>query len=143
ASSRRTAPSDLAAEKRTLASRKIRIRRRSAAGPRLLLSAQDLLELGFSLVEFADPLVAVDLDRQRDGGAEEQPFGRRLRDELVVGLDAEGLAELGRQGHDAASADTEGGFHEFSMAETQQCRKAADLLQGRGMGTEYGLGAVS
>jgi hypothetical protein len=40
--------------------------------------AQDLFELCLGVVEFADPLAAVDLDGQRDGRAQEEPFRRRF-----------------------------------------------------------------
>src|SRR5882672_4789914 len=116
-SSRLTAPSDLAAEKRTFASRKIRIALESASG--FLPAGQDLLQVGLGFVELADPLFPVDLDRERHRGAEQQAFGRRLRDEMIVGLEAERGTQFRRQRYDAAASDGKGGFHGCRIAEMQ------------------------
>src|SRR3990172_2424201 len=115
-----------------LASRKIRIRGRSAGGSRLPLPTQNLFELGFGRVELTDPLLAIDLHRQGNGKTQEQTFWCRLGDKLVVGLDAEGLSELGGQRHDATSSNGKGGFHIFSLAEMQQCRNASHPLTSAG-----------
>ena len=67
--------------------------------------AQELRELQLPRVELADSFVAVQLDRHRNGRPEQEPVGRGFRDEQIVGPEAEGAPQLGRQGDRAATAD--------------------------------------
>ena len=47
-----------------------------------------LRQFGFGLVEFAYPLLAIDLHRQRHRGSQQQALRRRFRNELVLRLES-------------------------------------------------------
>jgi hypothetical protein len=96
-----------------LASRKTRT---VGAGRRL----QHLCQLRFGCVELPLAFRRVHLDRQRDRRPKQQPLGRHLRDQLVVGLQAQRLAELRRQRDHAPAGDGDGGTHRCSFAEKLQ-----------------------
>ena len=96
-----------------------------AASAHALLASQRLVQIGLGFVELADALLGVQLHRQGDGGAQQQALGRGLGDQLIVGLEAERLAQLRGQRDDAAAGDGEGGFHGRSLAEMQKCRNVS------------------
>lgn len=82
-------------------------------------AAQGLGQFGVNLVELADALFAVDLDRKRDRGPQQQAPRCGFRDELVGRLAAEGLAQRRWQRDNPAAGDGQDGFHPCSMAAMQ------------------------
>ena len=88
---------------------------------------QDLGELGLGLVEFPNPFLAVDFDRQCHGGSQQQSLRSRLRDQLIISLESKGAAKLGRERDDASARQGERGFHACRLAELLfYCNQAHD-----------------
>ena len=111
----------------------MRIRRRFSGGLlRTAPASQDFGQLGLGLIEFADSLLAVDLDRQRHRRTQQQPFRRRLGYELVIGPEAQCAAKLRGERHDAAARESKGGFHDCSLAVFLHFCKPATLKNPNG-----------